>query len=71
MKTPPLRRIGFAALAVLLTGTASACADDTTAAPAVALEPAPAEQQLAGACPAVWVLALIASSSSRRSSCST
>ncbi|PKV79321.1 periplasmic binding family protein [Nocardia fluminea] len=58
MKTPPLRRIGFAALAVLLTGTASACADDTTAAPAVALEPAPAEQQLAGACPATVVVQL-------------
>lgn len=58
MKTPPLRRIGFAALAVLLTGTASACSDDTTAAPAVALEPAPAEQQLAGACPATVVVQL-------------
>ncbi|MEV6659216.1 nitrate ABC transporter substrate-binding protein [Nocardia fluminea] len=58
MKTPPLRRIGFAALAVLLTGTASACSDDTTAAPAVALEPAPAEQRLAGACPATVVVQL-------------
>ncbi|MGW5919733.1 nitrate ABC transporter substrate-binding protein [Nocardia fluminea] len=58
MKTPPLRRLGFAALAVLLTGTASACSGDTTAAPAVALEPAPAEQRLAGACPATVVVQL-------------
>ncbi|TCK00132.1 nitrate ABC transporter substrate-binding protein [Nocardia alba] len=58
MKTSPLRRIGFAALAVLLAGTASACSDDTTTAPAVALEPAPAEQQLAGDCPATVVVQL-------------
>ncbi|MFG2441764.1 nitrate ABC transporter substrate-binding protein [Nocardia fluminea] len=58
MKTPPLRRLGFAALALLLTGTASACSDDTSASPAVALEPAPAEQQLAGACPATVVVQL-------------
>ncbi len=58
MKTLPLRRIGVAALAVLLAGTASACSDDTSDAPAVALEPAPAEQQLAGACPATVVVQL-------------
>ncbi|MFE9784810.1 nitrate ABC transporter substrate-binding protein [Nocardia salmonicida] len=58
MKTLPLRRVGFAALAVLLAGTASACSDDTTDAPAAALEPAPAEQQLAGACPATVVVQL-------------
>ncbi|MFD3505838.1 nitrate ABC transporter substrate-binding protein [Nocardia sp. NPDC058666] len=58
MKTVPLRRIGIAALAVLLAGTASACSDDTSNAPAVALEPAPAEQQLAGACPATVVVQL-------------
>ncbi|MFC6014294.1 nitrate ABC transporter substrate-binding protein [Nocardia lasii] len=56
MKT--VHRLGIAALAVLLAGTASACSDDATDAPAVALEPAPAEQRLAGACPATVVVQL-------------
>ncbi|MEV6214743.1 nitrate ABC transporter substrate-binding protein [Nocardia sp. NPDC051833] len=58
MKTLPLRRVGIAALAVLLAGAATACSDDTADGPAVALEPAPAEQQLAGACPSTVVVQL-------------
>lgn len=58
MKTLPLRRIGVAALAVLLAGAATACSGDTTDGPAVALEPAPVEQQLAGACPSTVVVQL-------------
>ncbi|GGK50070.1 nitrate ABC transporter substrate-binding protein [Nocardia camponoti] len=53
----PLRRLGFAAAALLVAATA-ACSDDATETAAVALEPAPAEQQLAGVCPSTVVVQL-------------
>ncbi|UGT57933.1 ABC transporter substrate-binding protein [Nocardia asteroides] len=58
MKSLPARRLGIAALALALAATASACSGDIAEGPAVALEPAPAEQQLAGACPATVVVQL-------------
>ncbi|MEV0331526.1 ABC transporter substrate-binding protein [Nocardia sp. NPDC050717] len=58
MKSSPARRLGLATLALALAATASACSGDIAEGPAVALEPAPAEQQLAGACPATVVVQL-------------
>ncbi|GEM29718.1 nitrate ABC transporter substrate-binding protein [Nocardia neocaledoniensis NBRC 108232] len=58
MKSFPARRLRLATLAIALVATASACSGDIDEGPAVALEPAPAEQQLAGACPATVVVQL-------------
>lgn len=52
MKKPnPVRRIGIAASAALLAVTVAACSGGTDPAAAVALDPAPADQRLAGLCP--------------------
>ncbi|MFC4125919.1 nitrate ABC transporter substrate-binding protein [Nocardia rhizosphaerae] len=54
MKSFPSRGIGIAALAIAM----AACSADPADTPAVALEPAPAEQQLADVCPATVVVQL-------------
>ncbi|KAF0848859.1 nitrate ABC transporter substrate-binding protein [Nocardia caishijiensis] len=52
--TRPLRRLGLAALALAL----AACSGETGTETAVALEPAPAERRLTGACPDTVVVQL-------------
>ncbi|GAB0103326.1 nitrate ABC transporter substrate-binding protein [Nocardia sp. JMUB6875] len=53
-----IRRLGVAALAALTVTAAAACSDDPSDTPAVALPAAPAEQQLAGVCPATVAVQL-------------
>lgn len=53
-----LRRLGVTALAALTVAAAAACSDDPSDTPAVALPAAPAEQQLAGVCPATVAVQL-------------
>ncbi|WP_040813391.1 hypothetical protein [Nocardia concava] len=53
-----IRRLGVAAFAALTVTAAAACSDDPSDTPAVALPAAPAEQQLAGVCPATVAVQL-------------
>ncbi|WP_067566924.1 nitrate ABC transporter substrate-binding protein [Nocardia acidivorans] len=53
-----LRALSLAALATVVVATGSACSDSETDSAAVQLPAAPAEQQLAGACPATVVVQL-------------
>ncbi|MGV9410130.1 nitrate ABC transporter substrate-binding protein [Nocardia sp. NPDC003693] len=53
-----LRRLGTTALALLVVATGAACSDSESDTAAVQLPPAPAEQQLAGICPATVAVQL-------------